>query len=111
MLAGGSIMFILAIARLFNIEVIIIPLMLFMIGTAMIFPNSYAGAMNPFAKLAGSATAILVGGQILGGFFVSLLIAFLPSYNQLYLAIVLIVCALSVIIVNNKLIQQKVNSK
>jgi Bcr/CflA subfamily drug resistance transporter len=104
MLVGGILMLLFAIFSILNVYVIIIPLMIYMIGAAMIFPNSYTGALATFAKIAGFATAILIGSQIFGGFLVSFCVTFLPSNNQIYLAIVLIFCAFCVIIANRKII-------
>ncbi|MCP4177958.1 MAG: multidrug effflux MFS transporter [bacterium] len=107
MFTGGILMLLFAVFNIFNIDVIIIPLMIYMIGAAMIFPNSYTGALVPFVKIAGFATAILIGSQIFGGFLVSFCVGFLPNNNQFYLAVVLMLCAICVIFVNKTIIVER----
>jgi len=43
----------------FNIETLIAPLLLFMLGIGFILPTASSGAMAPFPKLAGSESALL----------------------------------------------------
>jgi DHA1 family bicyclomycin/chloramphenicol resistance-like MFS transporter len=89
MLIGGCSMLVLSV-MFFNVAVIILPLMLYTAGMAMIMPNSYAGALIPFSKIAGFAAAVLAGSHILGGFVSSFFIALLPEENQTPLALILV---------------------
>ena len=103
MFFAGFIMLGIALMGFFNVTVIILPLMLFTFGAAMIFANSYAGAMTPFAKLAGLAAALLACGQLFGGFISSALMSLLPATTQLPLAVVLLSCT-TLIIISKKLL-------
>ena len=96
MIVGGVLMLILAWISYFNVFVIMLPLVCYMFGSAMIFPNSYAGALGSFLKIAGVASAILGGCQILGGYVSSMLMAFLPDDSQVPLALVLIACSIAI---------------
>lgn len=95
MFIGGCSMLVLS-TMLFNVLVILLPLMLCMAGIAMIMPNSYAGALAPFLKIAGFAVAVLAGSQILGGVISSMLMAFLPDNSQIPLALILIACSVAI---------------
>ena len=104
MFYAASIMSIIAILGFLNIFVIILPIMVFVFGSAMIFANSYAGALTPFAKLAGLAAAVLACGQLFGGFISSAVMSLLPATTQLSLAITLVICSLIIIVSKEKLI-------
>ena len=65
---------------------VLIPMTLSYLGAAFVFPNAVAGALTPFARIAGSAGALLSTFQIIGGFVGAGLMAFFPKVNQLPLA-------------------------
>lgn len=77
-----------------NAWVIMIPVIIYIIGSSMIFANAYAGAFHPFPKIAGTAGAIFGFLQILGGALSSALMSFMKTYNQVPLAIVLLASAI-----------------
>lgn len=108
MFCASVIMLIAALLGFLNVAIIILPLMLFTFGAAMIFANSYAGAMMPFAKLAGLAAAMLTCGQLFGGFVSSTLMSLLPTSSQIPLAIVLLCCATIIIAAKKILINANV---
>jgi Bcr/CflA subfamily drug resistance transporter len=91
-LAGGIALLIPALFHVTNSFVIVLPVMLFVAGAGLIFPNSYAFALTPFPKIAGIASALLGTAQIAGGFFFSGLIALLPNDTQLPLALAFLFC-------------------
>jgi len=98
---GAIILFVSGIMLLFptflslvNGWVIIVPVMLFVFGSSMIFSNAYAGTMTQFPKIAGLTMALLGTMQIAGGFVASSIISALPDNNQLPLAVVFIICGL-----------------
>lgn len=82
-----------------NTAVIIIPILLFMMGSSLVFPNSSAGALTPFPKIAGTAGALFGFMQILGGAGASSLIALCHSQNQLPISIAFIITALLSILI------------
>lgn len=93
-LAGGVTLLIPILFHITNTVVIVLPIMLFVGGAGLIFPNSYAFALNPFPKIAGIASALLGTAQIAGGFFFSGMIALLPNDNQLPLALAFLFCGI-----------------
>lgn len=91
MLLGGLSMLAFGLLGYLNIYVIMIPVILFIIGSSMVFPNAYAGAFEPFKHMAGTASAIFGFLQILGGAVSSLIMSYMQTYNQIPLSIALIV--------------------
>lgn len=102
-LAGGITLLIPMLFHITNVVVIVLPVMLFVGGAGLIFPNSYAFALNPFPKIAGIASALLGTAQIAGGFFFSGMIALLPNDNQLPLAFAFIFCGTFLQIIYKKI--------
>lgn len=90
MLVAGIIMLILGLLNFVNVVAIMIPVIIFIIGSSMVFPNAYAGAFHPFPKIAGTASAIFGFLQMLGGAISSTLMSYAHTYNQIPLAITLI---------------------
>ena len=91
MLVGGLSMLTFGLLGYLNIYVIMIPVILFIIGSSMVFPNAYAGAFEPFKHMAGTASAIFGFLQILGGAISSLVMSYMQTYNQIPLSIALII--------------------
>ncbi|HAT1749710.1 TPA: hypothetical protein ACT9KV_000231 [Legionella pneumophila] len=75
------------------------PILLFMMGSSLVFPNSSAGALTPFPKIAGTAGALFGFMQILGGAGSSSLVALSHDQNQLPIAIAFIITALLSILI------------
>lgn len=94
LIMGGMVMFGFGIFRILNFWVVVIPVIIFMIGSSWIIPNAYAGALIPFARFAGFAGAIIGFIQVAGGSLASGLIAILPDHNQIPLALTLLFCGL-----------------
>lgn len=86
MLLSGVGMLTIGLLGILNIPAIIIPTILFIIAAAFVFANAMAGALHPFANMAGAAGALYGCLQILGSFISSLLIASFHSNNQLIIA-------------------------
>ena len=58
-LAGGVAMVAVALAGDLTIARVIAPMMVFLVGMGIVLPNGMAGAMGPFPKTAGAASALL----------------------------------------------------
>ena len=71
-----------------------IPVVIYIIGSSFVFSNAYAGAMEAFPNIAGTAGALFGFLQILGGAISSFLMSLFENYNQIPLAIVLMASAL-----------------
>ncbi len=93
MLAGSISMLLFFLLGMINVYVILLPLFTFLFGSSMIFPNAYAEALMPFAKIAGITGAIVGSMQILGGSVSSGIISMSPDNTQLPVAIAFIICA------------------
>lgn len=91
MLIGGLSMLAFGLLGYLNIYVVMIPVILFIIGSSMVFPNAYAGAFEPFKEMAGTASAVFGFLQILGGAVSSLIMSYMHTYNQIPLSVALIV--------------------
>lgn len=78
------------------------------------FPNSSALSMAPFAKAAGSASALMGGIQMGVGAFTSALVSFLNNGTALPMSGVMAACAVTAFIVSmvgNKVIRYKAEEK
>lgn len=93
-LIAGLFMIVTYWAGYFNVWVIIIPVTIYMVGSALIFPNASAGALSPFPKIAGTAGSIFGFLQILGGALSSALISLNKEENQLPMGIALLITAI-----------------
>ncbi len=91
MLFGGLSMLTFGLLGYLNIYVVMVPVILFIMGSSMVFPNAYAGAFQPFKEMAGTASAVFGFLQILGGAISSLIMSYMHTYNQIPLAGALIV--------------------
>ena len=60
---------------------ILIALGIFQFGTAFVWPYTFIGAFKPFGDIAGYASALFAATQLLGGFILGALIAYLPDHN------------------------------
>ncbi|WP_133127272.1 multidrug effflux MFS transporter [Legionella nagasakiensis] len=98
-LGAGLIMLLFYLFGYMNTWVIVAPILLFMMGSSLIFPNSSAGALMPFPKIAGTAGALFGFMQIFGGALSSSIMALLHDQTQLPLAIAFISMALLSILV------------
>ena len=94
MLAGGLLMLAFAVINRINVLVIMLPVIIFIIGSSMVFPNAYAGAFHPFPQLAGTASALFGFLQMLGGAVSSMLLSFAHTDNQIPLSIALVFVSL-----------------
>ncbi|MGD9152275.1 MAG: multidrug effflux MFS transporter [Gammaproteobacteria bacterium] len=95
LITSALILLLFAVLSVLNIYVILIPVALFVMGTGLVFANAYTGALIPFPKMAGFACSILGTLQILGGFIASSAISILPDINQMPLAVIILICAIS----------------
>lgn len=77
-----------------NFYAVIVPLFIFLFGAAFIFPNTFAGALTPFAQTAGMAGALFGFAQTVGGAISSFIVSYLPDNNQIPIAAAFLVYAL-----------------
>ena len=89
---SGVVLLLLWLLQLVGFWFVIMPIMLFIFGASLIFPNAYAGALIPFHKIAGISGAIAGFMQVLGGTVASGVTSVLPDNTPLPLAIAFILC-------------------
>lgn len=94
MLAAGMLMLLFGLTGTIDTAVIMIPVIIYIVGSSFTFSNAYAGAMHPFTEKAGTAGAVFGFLQILGGAISSSLMSAMHNYNQIPLAIILILSAI-----------------
>lgn len=92
---SGVLMLILSLFGFLSVWAIMIPMGIFALGAAPCFANSFAGAFQPFGKMAGAAGALFGCLQALGGSLTSALMSQLKESSQTPLAIVIIVVGIS----------------
>ncbi|MEI8365164.1 MAG: multidrug effflux MFS transporter [Parachlamydiaceae bacterium] len=104
MVSSGLILILLAIFQSANIFTISLLVSLFLLGAAIVFSNSAAGALTPFPHKAGVAGAVYGFIQMLISFLVSLALAIPQGENILVLSTGLFVCGLLSFILYQKLV-------
>lgn len=106
MLIGSVIMLIFGLIDIINTFVIMLPVIVYILGSSFIFSNAYAGAMHPFSEMAGTAGAVFGFLQILGGAISSAIMSSFKNYNQVPLAIILL-CSAVIAFIAVKVIEKK----
>lgn len=101
MVIASIVMLLFGLVNKINTMVIMLPVMIYIIGSSFIFSNAYAGAMSPFSKIAGTAGALFGFIQILGGAMSSALMSLFKNYNQIPLAIILLCSALLALLIQH----------
>ncbi len=92
-LAGGGAMAAIALAGAIGIAQIVVPMMVFTAGMGIVLANGFAGALAPFPRIAGTASAVLGFLQMAVAGTASLVVgAFVPT-SQLPMAAVIAVTA------------------
>ena len=90
LMCAGCVMLIPALFGVFSVWVVMVPMFMYAMGSAIAFANAFAGAFNPFAKIAGVAGALYGCFQMLSGAIATALIAMVHASDQLFLSIVLL---------------------
>jgi DHA1 family bicyclomycin/chloramphenicol resistance-like MFS transporter len=85
-LLGGAVMALLVALAPFGAVELLGPMMLFNLGLGMVLPNSLAGAMIPFPRIAGTASALLGFVQMAMSMGATLAMAALPRGSALAMA-------------------------
>lgn len=88
MMVGALFLLTVALLKVDTLSSLMIPMMLYIIGTGLVFPNSFSQAITPFKDIAGSAGALYASFQM-GMSFVAGAIASVLASNELTLAVLL----------------------
>ncbi len=81
-----------AFLHVLNVVVILVPISLYLFGTGLLFPTAMTAALDPLGEVAGTAGAILGGGQNLAAALMVALFTLIPQTTQRPLALMLSVC-------------------
>jgi len=88
-IAGGSVMTALAVSAPLSIAAIVAPMALFAAGLGVVLPAGIAGAMAPFPRIAGAASALLGFVQMLVAAAAAFMVGAMPHDSALPMAAVI----------------------
>ncbi len=94
MLVGGVMMMAVAWYERLSVSTFMIPIFVFSLGAGFTFINAFAGAFDPFPKMAGTTGALFGCLQDLSSALVSAMMAVLAVNNQNLLAVMLILLSI-----------------
>ncbi|MDX1457525.1 MAG: multidrug effflux MFS transporter [Marinobacter sp.] len=86
---GGSLMAALAVAGVFNVWAVVLPQTLVMMGVGMVLPQTMAGALANFPRMAGSASALFGFTQMTVAATVGALVGYFYDGTTLVMALVI----------------------
>ncbi|MCW9035446.1 MAG: multidrug effflux MFS transporter [Alphaproteobacteria bacterium] len=84
----------LSLSGIFNPYTIIGPMLIFLAGLGLVFPSGMAGAMEPYPRIAGSASGLMGCFQMLFATAGSMASGWIPHDTQLPLALLIMGCTL-----------------
>lgn len=87
---GGALMLILGWLNLFSVVVILIPMIIFMFGAGLVYPNVIAAGLSCYPEKSGMASSVMSALQIGGAGIIASVISHMHINNQLPLAIFLV---------------------
>lgn len=93
-ISGSLLMLILGLLGYFSVAVIIIPMMIFMSASGLLFGNAVAGGMQTGRKTAGSTAALYGSLQILAAFLGSSIAILAHTHSQLPVATIFLILSL-----------------
>lgn len=86
---GGAAMAGLGLAGHFSAATIVAPVVVFVLGMGIVMPNAMAGALGPFPRMAGTASALLGFFQMAAAATASLTAGYLPHGSQVPLGLLM----------------------
>lgn len=92
---GGSLMAALAMAEVFTVSAVIVPQALFMLGVGMVLPQTMAGALANFPRMAGSASALFGFVQMAVAASIGALVGHFYTGTSLVMALAIAACAVA----------------
>ena len=106
MLLSGVTMLWVGFFGFFNVKVVLIPMIVYIIGNGLVLSNSMVGALMPFADIAGSSGALFGFIQMLGIFVASAIAAAQHSENQIMMAVILSALGLLSLLINHTIVSR-----
>lgn len=107
MTAAALLMLILCLLQPMNTFNILFPIVIFMIGIGITYPNTNMGALTPFTAMAGTAGALQGGLQMLIGGFLGIWVSKISLQSQWPLSIILTLITLTGLILFVILVRSK----
>ncbi len=89
LLLGSVSMLIPSLYSYMSITSIVLPMVIFMLGVGITYPNTNMGALAPFTKMAGTAGALQGGLQMITSGLVGIVLADMRNQTQFPLALIL----------------------
>jgi Bcr/CflA subfamily drug resistance transporter len=89
LILGSLCMATLAFSNVFSIISIVLPMIIYMIGAGLIYPNSLSLSVGRFPKKAGVASAVVSGAQMGGAGLLTIIEEQFPIHNQKPLSIII----------------------
>lgn len=81
-LTGGALIAAAGLTGHFGVASILVPMAVFLVGWGVVMPNAMAGAMAPYPRMAGAASALLGFVQMAAGALASLITGWLPHVTS-----------------------------
>lgn len=94
MVVSSLIMLLIGLCGVLTVSAVVMPMMGFIMGTGLVFPNAFAAALTPFPRIAGSAGALYGTLQTFGTFVLTAIAACFHVRNQEMLAVILLVTSI-----------------
>ena len=91
---GSILMFVFALSKMDSTSALVLPMMLYMVGAGMVYPNVIAALMSTFPRQSGTMSSLLSGFQMLGAGIVIAFVGHTSHKTTVTLASVLIVLTL-----------------
>lgn len=87
--AGGSLMAALAMMEIFNVWAVVVPQAIVMMGVGMVLPQTMAGALANFPRMAGSASALFGFVQMAVAATIGAMVGYLHDGTSLVMAVII----------------------
>jgi len=104
--AGGSLMAALAMMEVFNVWAVVVPQAIVMIGVGMVLPQTMAGALANFPRMAGSASALFGFVQMAVAATIGAMVGYLHDGTSLVMAVIIAASAVAALAAYLLLVQR-----
>ncbi len=99
MVIASLIMLLIGLTGILTVNVIVIPMMGFIMGTGLVFPNAFAAVLTPFPRMAGTAAALYGTLQTFTTFVLTGIASCFHVRNQEMLATILFISSVVALVV------------
>ncbi|MEW5888251.1 MAG: multidrug effflux MFS transporter [Pseudomonadota bacterium] len=97
-MAAGSVMALLALAQVHGVWAILVPMFLCTLATGLVMPNAIAGALAPYARMAGAASALMGFVQMSVAATVGIIVGHSYDGTALPMALAIALCGWGVLV-------------